>query len=68
MSDLSQQHSVSLVDGERGGRWEDSRHNHDQEQQHLQTEAAHQSSSMNPFLVEMTNCEEDYFNTQEVPP
>lgn len=63
MSDLQEHHSVGMADEERGGssRWEDPR------RQNLESEAAHPSTSaMNPFLVEMTNCEEDYFNTQEV--
>lgn len=57
MSNLEEHHqSVGLVAGDSvgGSRWEDR-----QQVQH--------PSSMNNFLVEMTNCQEDYFNTQEVP-
>lgn len=62
------EHSLNLVvDEERCGssarplRWHE-----DRLQQQDQNQQQHSSSSINTFLVEMTNCDEDYFNTQEV--
>lgn len=70
MSALQEHQSVNLADEERCGSsrrlWEEDRQQQHPHQPDLAAQQ-HPSSSMNTFLVEMTNCDEDYFNTQEVP-
>lgn len=75
MADLQEHHGTANIniiaeeEHEIGGstsRWGDRNCNNHHQEDLQQTTAVHPSTQMNPFLVEMTHCDEDYFNPQEV--
>lgn len=61
-----EEHDIGVGSSSGTSGWVD-HHQHQQRHHHSMLHlAGNPSTSMNPFLVGMTNCDEDYFNTQEV--